>query len=82
MWLFNTLFDGAENATAGGFAQLWYELINQLGEWRDPSFLTLLLPLIVIPVVSLLFPNNLEDGEQSDEFYKRLGKIQKNFDWA
>ena len=82
MWLFNTLFDGAENATAGGFAQFWYELINQLGEWRDPSFLTLLLPLIVIPVVSLAFPNKQEDGEMADSFYKRLGRIQKNLDWA
>lgn len=82
MWLFNTLFDGAENATAGGFAQFWYELIEGLGEWRDPSFLTLLLPLVVIPVVSLLFPNAESDKEREDAFYKRLGRIQKNLDWA
>ncbi len=82
MWLFNTLFDGAENATAGGFAQFWYELIEAMGEWRDPSFLTLLLPLIVIPVLSLAFPNKEEDGELSESFYKRLGRIRKNFTWA
>ena len=81
MWLFNTLFGGPENATAGGFAQFWYELIESLGEWRDPSFLTLLLPLIIIPVISLLFPNRAEDSEQSEAFYKRLGKIQWTFDW-
>lgn len=82
MWLFNTLFDGAENATAGGFAQFWYEFIEYLGEWRDPSFLTLLLPLISIPLITLLFPNRAEDEEQSAAFYKRLGRMQKNFDWT
>ena len=83
MWLFNTLFDGAENATAGGFAQFWYEFIEMLGEWRDPSFLTLLLPLFTIPVITLLFPHKEEDdAEQCAAFYKRLGRIQKNLDWA
>ena len=62
MWLFNTLFGGAENAAAGGFAQAWYELITFLGEWRDPSFLTLMLPLIVIPVVSLM--GSRPDGDE------------------
>ena len=81
MWLFNTLFDGAENATAGGFAQWWYELITTLGEWRDPSFLTLLLPAIVIPVISLLFPNKPEDEAREVEFYERLGRIQWNLQW-
>ena len=82
MWLFNTLFAGAENATAGGFAQWWYELITYLGEWRDPSFLTLMLPLIVIPVVSLFGSRPEGDGEMADTFYTRLGSIKRNFDWA
>jgi hypothetical protein len=82
MWLFNTLFNGVENATAGGFAQWWYELINMLGEWRDPSFLTLMLPLIIIPVLTILFPNSAADDEKSGSFYKRLGRIQKNLSWA
>lgn len=82
MWLFNTLFDGAENATAGGFAQWWYELITYLGEWRDPSFLTLMLPLVVIPLVSLFGYRPENDDELAGTFYQRLGRIQKNFDWA
>lgn len=82
MWLLNTLYDGAENATAGGFAQWWYELINFLGEWRDPSFLTLMLPLIIIPVLTLMMPNAAADDEKSESFYKRLGRIQKNLSWA
>ncbi|HIF74298.1 MAG TPA: sodium:solute symporter family protein [Porticoccaceae bacterium] len=81
-WLFNALFDGPENANAGGFAQWWYELINYLGEWRDPSFLTLFLPLILIPTISILFPNKEEDQEYSDSFYKKLGRIQRNFSWS
>lgn len=82
MWLFNTLFDGAENATAGGFAQWWYEIINVLGEWRDPSFLTLMLPLIIIPVLTIVYPNSAADDDKSESFYKRLGRIQKNLSWA
>lgn len=82
MWLFNTLFGGAENAGAGGFAQWWYELITHLGEWRDPSFLTLLLPLIVIPVISLLYPNSHDDKAQYDTFYARLGRIRRDFSWS
>lgn len=82
MWLFNTLFGAAENATAGGFAQWWYELVTYLGEWRDPSFLTLMLPLVVIPVVSLFGPRPEGDGEMADAFYTRLGSIKRNFDWA
>ncbi len=81
-WLLNTLFDGADNATAGGFAQSWHELITYLGEWSDPSFLTFLLPLIVIPIMSLMEPNRVDDAPQSADFYKRLGRIKKNFDWA
>ncbi|MEC7550147.1 MAG: hypothetical protein VX536_04070, partial [Pseudomonadota bacterium] len=82
MWLFNTLFGGAENATAGGFAQAWYELITFLGEWRDPSFLTLMLPLIVIPAVSLMGSRPHGDEERAESFYVRLGSIKRNFDWA
>lgn len=82
MWLFNTLFDGAEYATAGGFGQWWYELITYLGEWRDPSFLTLMLPLIVIPLVSILGTRPEDDASLADTFYTRLGRIQKNFDWV
>ncbi|MFK7863259.1 MAG: sodium:solute symporter [Pseudohongiellaceae bacterium] len=82
MWLFNTLFDGVENATAGGFAQWWYELIGALGEWRDPSFLTLMLPLVIIPVLTILKPNASADNDKSEAFYKRLGRIQKNLSWA
>jgi len=81
MWLFNTLFDDIENATAGGFAQWWHELIAYLGEWSDPSFLTLLLPLLIIPIVSLLFPNPESDQEASQTFYTRLGRIQRDFSW-
>jgi len=54
MWFLNRSFSGIENAEAGGFAQYWFEVCQFLGEWRDPSFLTLLLPLVVIPVVTLL----------------------------
>ena len=81
MWLFNTLFDDIENANAGGFAQWWHELIAYLGEWSDPSFLTLLLPLLIIPIVSLLFPNPKSDQEASQAFYTRLGRIQRDFSW-
>ena len=82
MWLLNTLFDGVENATAGGFAQWWYELITYLGEWSDPSFLTLLVPLIVIPVGSLLYPNTAADNERSDAFYGKLGRLRRDFSWS
>ncbi|MCZ0952076.1 MAG: hypothetical protein OXJ56_05790 [Rhodospirillaceae bacterium] len=82
MWLLNTLFDGVENATAGGFAQWWYELITYLGEWSDPSFLTLLVPLITIPVVTLLCPNTAADNERHDEFYNKLGRLRRDFSWS
>jgi Na+(H+)/acetate symporter ActP len=65
-WGLNTLFEGPENATAGGFAQFWYELCQTLGEWRDPTFAATLIPLLVVPLVSLLWPaagkDRLEDG--------------------
>lgn len=81
-WLFNTLFSGAENANVGGFAQIWYELTHYLGEWSDPSFLTLLVPLFVIPIVSWIAPNAAADAEDSATFYTKLGRIQRNFKWA
>ena len=59
-----------------------YELITYLGEWRDPSFLTLMLPLIVIPLVSILGTRPEDDASLADTFYTRLGRIQKNFDWV
>lgn len=84
MWILNRSFEGIENANAGGFAQVWYELCQFLGEWRDPSFLTLLIPLFVIPAITLLAPAKKKEGdeEQSAEFYTKLGRIQRNFDWA
>jgi len=82
MWLLNNWYSGEENADVGGFAQYWYELCQYLGEWRDPSFLTLLLPVFVIPVLSILCPAKDEDLEQSKIFYKKLGRIQRNFSWA
>jgi Na+(H+)/acetate symporter ActP len=68
-WGLNTLFEGAENANAGGFAQFWYELCQSLGEWRDPTFAATLVPLVVIPLVSLLRP---EQDTMADGFYVAL----------
>ena len=82
MWLFNTLFDGEENANAGGFAQWWHELISYLKEWSDPSFLTLLVPMIVIPIVSFIYPNKETDNNQCKSFYKKLGRMRRNFSWS
>jgi len=82
-WLLNTLFDGPENAAVGGFPQFWYELIQYLGEWRDPSFLALLLPVIVIPVMVYIDPDSKQqqESEQAKAFYGRLGRIQRNLQW-
>ena len=84
MWLLNNAFSGADNAEVGGFAQYWYELCLALGEWRDPSFVTLLLPLFSIPLISILFPNKEmeDDSAMSATFYEKLGRIQRNFSWA
>ena len=82
MWLLNRSFEGVENADVGGFAQFWYEICMTLGEWRDPSFLTLLLPVIVIPVITLASTRKEGDQEISDDFYAKLGRIRKNFSWA
>jgi Na+/proline symporter len=82
MWLLNRSFEGVENANSGGFAQFWYELCQSLGEWRDPSFVTLLLPLMVIPLITLLAPNTKEDARQYEAFYGKLGRIRRNLTWA
>jgi Na+/proline symporter len=82
MWLFNTLFDGAENATVGGFAQWWYELITYLGEWSDPSFITLVVPLILIPAITLIYPNTAAHNERHDAFYGTLGRLRRDFSWS
>lgn len=81
VWVFNRVFSGIENSDVGGFPQFWYELCLFLGEWRDPSFVTLLLPLAVIPLITLVSPNRLPDAEQSKRFYEHLGRIQRNFSW-
>jgi len=70
-WGLNTLYEGVENATAGGFAQTWYELCQSLGEWRDPTFTATLVPLFVIPLVSLLWSDESED-ELAGDFYITL----------
>ena len=81
VWLFNSLFGHAENATAGGLAQWWFELMSLLGEWRDPSFVTLLVPVISIPILTLVFPNTDETNANFEPFYEKLGRIQKDFSW-
>ena len=81
VWLLNSLFGAPSNAAAGGFAQWWFEVITFLGEWRDPSFVTLLVPIIVIPVFTFLFPNSEKHNEHFEPFYAKLGRIQKNFSW-
>ena len=76
-WLLNTLYDGAEYATAGGFGQYWYDLMQSLGEWRDPTFTATLVPLLAIPLVSLLWPDPAEaDDELSNEFYRVLKGVK------
>ena len=82
VWLLNRSFEGAENAVVGGFPQFWYEICQSLGEWRDPSFVTLLIPVFVIPIISLLAPEKDDDQAQSDAFYTKLGRIQRNFSWS
>ena len=75
-WGLNTLYEGAENAAAGGFAQFWYELCQTLGEWRDPTFAATLLPLIVIPLWSLLRPDtSVTDKENAGVFYPLLAGV-------
>jgi Na+/proline symporter len=81
VWVLNRVFSGIENSDAGGFPQFWYDFCLFLGEWRDPSFVTLLLPLVVIPVITLASSTCEPDAEQSKRFYEHLGRIQRNFSW-
>ena len=75
-WGLNTLYKGAENAASGGFSQYWYELQKDLGKWADPTFSATLIPLVVIPVLVMLFPDKTENAV-SDRFYAELkGKDQ------
>jgi len=82
VWGLNTLFEGVDNVDAGGLAQFWYELVQTLGEWSDPSFVTLLLPVVVIPVVVFLDRDSDEEDDLSRKFYGILGRIQANFTWS
>lgn len=82
MWLFNVLFDGPENANAGGFAQWYHELYIEIGAWSDPAFATLFFPILVVPLFTLIFPNSEKDDKNYDSFYGKLGRIQKNFKWS
>ncbi len=82
MWLFNTLYDGAENADVGGFAQWYHEFYNQIGAWSDPAFATFIFPIIVVPLFTLLFPNDEKANANYDSFYRVLGRIQWNFRWT
>lgn len=74
-WGLNTLYEGVENANAGGFAQFWYELCQDLGEWRDPTFTATLIPLLLIPLVTLLRSGNEQD-ELSEGFYAMLKRTR------
>lgn len=70
-WGLNTLFEDAQYATAGGFGQYWYELMQTLGEWRDPTFSATLIPLVVIGIWVLVAPEK-EDSEIKQQFYLDL----------
>ena len=67
-WGLNTLFDGAENAAAGGFAQFWYELCVSLGDWSDPTFSATIIPLIAVPVITLMTKPD-DNEERKTQFY-------------
>lgn len=71
-WTLNTLFDGAEYATAGGFGQYWHDLIQGLGEWGDPTFSATLIPVVLIPILTLLYPDDHENSAYAEGFYKTL----------
>jgi SSS family solute:Na+ symporter len=61
-----TLQEGAGpiRALARGFAnEVW---------WHDPSYLTMLVPLLLVPSLSLLMPEPAEDREARDSFYRRV----------
>jgi SSS family solute:Na+ symporter len=71
-WSLNTLFDGTESSTAGGFAEYWYGLLQSLGEWGDPTFSATLIPLFVIPILTMIYPDDHENSEYAQSFYKTL----------
>jgi len=71
-WLLNTLFAGEGSANAGGFSQQWYELMAGLGEWSDPTFSATLIPLIMIPILTFIYPDDHENSEYAESFYKTL----------
>ncbi|MDX1490188.1 MAG: hypothetical protein R3332_02805 [Pseudohongiellaceae bacterium] len=71
-WSLNSLFDDSAYATAGGFGQFWHESQLALGEWSDPTFSATLIPLLVIPLLTLLRPANDEDSEMSQTFYRTI----------
>jgi len=77
-WILNTLFDGVESATAGGFPQYWYELVEGLGKWSDPTFSATLIPLFVIPILTLIYPDDHENSEYAKSFYKTLKKPSRS----
>ena len=57
---------------AGGFPQFWYELHHTLGEWAAPTFSSTLIPLAVIPLLTILYPDKHEDSEVARKFYTTL----------
>ena len=71
-WLLNTLFAGPSSARAGGFAQQWHDLMASWGEWSDPTFSATLIPLVMIPLLTMLYPDDHENSEYADSFYKTL----------
>ena len=71
-WSLNSLFDDSASAAAGGFAQFWYDSQMALGEWSDPTFSATVIPLVAIPLLTVLFPANDEGSEMCQEFYKTI----------
>ncbi len=73
-WGLNTLYKGVDNATAGGFAQSWYELTQSLGEWQDPTFSATIIPLVAIPLLTLLSSSG-EENELKEKFYNDISRV-------
>ncbi len=71
-WSLNSLFGGEEYAAAGGLPQFWYELHHTMGAWAEPTFSATLIPLVVIPIITLLKPDNHEESDQARRFYVTL----------
>ncbi len=63
-------------ADSNSFERLLHTcFVGQSGEGIDPSYITTLLPLIAIPVISILTPEDEEeDGERASDFYQRLAE--------